>query len=88
MLLDPTQQGGLRVWTKWEDRFTSYGATSDDLRCLLSAGLPTDSPDVIAAANGWTDSRSRTKCRRISLYYCARIGIPQPRRCGPAAPPA
>lgn len=76
MPLDPTRNKAGRSGTDRHEksRFTSYAAaTADGLRCLLSAGLPTDSPDVISARQ-WLDnfSWSPDASPPDLVYYCAR----------------
>lgn len=76
MPLDPTRNKAGRAGTdrNGNPRFTSYAAaTADGLRCLLSAGLPPDSPDIIAARK-WLDrfTWSPTAVSADLAYYCAR----------------
>lgn len=76
MPLDPTRnKAGLAGTDQHGNtRFTSYAAaTADGLRCLLSAGLPTDSPGITAARH-WLDQFkwSPTATPSDLAYYCAR----------------
>lgn len=76
MPLDPTRNKAGRAGTDRQGtpRFTSYAAaTADGLRCLLSAGSPPGSPDVIAARH-WLDRFSWTPAAIPAdlAYYCAR----------------
>ena len=76
MPLDPTRNkaGSAGIDRHGKPRFKSYAAaTADGLRCLLSAGTPNDSPDVMAARQ-WLDRFSWTLDAMPSdlAYYCAR----------------
>ena len=75
MPLDPTRNKAGRAGTdqQGKPRFTSYAAaTADGLRCLLSAGAPPYSPDVLAARH-WLDrfSWSQAALPADLAYYCA-----------------
>jgi hypothetical protein len=76
MPLDPTRNKAGQAGTDKHGttRYTSYAAaTADGLRCLLSAGLPTDSPDITAARD-WLDhfTWKPTAVPADLAYYCAR----------------
>jgi Prenyltransferase and squalene oxidase repeat len=76
MPLDPTRNkaGQAGIDSQGRTRYNSYAAaTADGLRCLLSSGLPTDSPDITAARD-WLDrfTWNPSAVPADLAYYCAR----------------
>lgn len=76
MPLDPSRNKAGQAGTdkQGKARYNSYAAaTADGLRCLLSAGLAIDSPDV-SAARDWLDRfKWKPSAAPADLaYYCAR----------------